>query len=78
MRKNGQGHPGKKIPVVFPKLVFLYDNEMHGEGKPYEFLFNEALECTRIAQYPDYLSLDEGYIGEMYHTWGKPISPMGK
>lgn len=77
MRKNGQGHPGKKIPVVFPKLVFLYDNEMHGEGKPYEFLFNEAIECTRIAQYPDYLSLDEGYIGEMYHTYNQVVSPMG-
>lgn len=78
VRKQGQGLPGHKTPVVFPKLVFLYNNEMHGKGKPYEFLFDEAIECTKIAQYPDYLSLDNSYIGDMYHKWGKVISPMGK
>ena len=84
VRKTGQGKPGHKIPVVFPKLVFIYDSEVHGEGKQLEWLFDEAIECTKIAQYPDYLSLDipkEGetpnYVGEVYHKWKKIISPMG-
>lgn len=84
VRKNGQGKPGHKVPVVFPKLIFLYDSDLHGPGKELEDLFLEAVECTKVAQYPDYLSLDlpeEGetpnYVGEVYHKWGKIVSPMG-
>lgn len=86
VRKTGQGKPGHKTPVVFPKLIFLYDSELHGEGKELEGLFHEAVECTKIAQYPDYLSLDltdvehgesPNYIGEVYHKWNKIVSPMG-
>lgn len=77
VRMCGQGKPGQKVPVVFPKLVFLYDSDLHGEGKELENLFFKAIECTKIAQYPDYLSLDAGYIGDVYHEWGKIISPMG-
>ena len=29
VRKNGQGKPGHKVPVVFPKLIFLYDSDLH-------------------------------------------------
>lgn len=85
VRKEGQGKPGHKVPVVFPKLIFIYDSELHGEGKELEWLFKEAVECTKIAQYPDYLSVDipgEGdspnYVGEVYHKWGCVVSPMGK
>lgn len=77
VRKKGQGKPGKKIPVVFPKLVFLYDSKLHGKGQELEWLFLEAIECSKVAQYPDYLSLDSGYIGEVYSEWGKIVSPMG-
>lgn len=77
VRKKGQGAPGKEAPVVFPKLVFIYDSTLHGEGAPMEDLFKEAIECSKIAQYPDYLSLDAGYIGDVYKKWGKIISPMG-
>jgi ribonucleoside-triphosphate reductase len=76
-RKEGQGKPGSKVPVVFPKLVFLYDSELHGPGKELEYLFDLAVECTKVAQYPDYLSLDAGYIGDIWKKWGKIISPMG-
>ena len=31
-RKNGQGKKECKKPVLFPKLVFLYDKELHGKG----------------------------------------------
>lgn len=77
VRMGGQGKQGAKIPVVFPKLVFLYDKDLHGEDKELEILFDLAIECNKVSQYPDFLSLDAGYIGEVYHKWGKIISPMG-
>lgn len=78
VRKKGQGKKGKKKCVLFPKLVFLYVEEKHGEGQPYEWLFDEAIDCSSKAMYPDYLSLSgEGYIAEMYKKYKKIISPMG-
>lgn len=57
VRQTGQGKPGKKVPVAFPKLCFLYDETLHGEGMPYEELFNKACKCASIAMYPDCISL---------------------
>ena len=39
VHQDGQGKDGFKKPVLFPKLVFLYDENIHGSGKPYEELF---------------------------------------
>ena len=39
VRKNGQGKDGHKKPVLFPKIVFLYDENLHGPGKPLEDVF---------------------------------------
>lgn len=76
--KGGQGKKGKKIPVLFPKLVFLYTKDLHGEGKENEDLFNLAITCSAKTMYPDYLSLDgDTHISKMYHKYGKVISPMG-
>ena len=78
VRAGGQGAPGFKKAVLFPKLIFLYDENVHGKGKCLEDLFDAAVECSRHAQYPDYLSLSgEGYIADMYKTYGRVISPMG-
>lgn len=78
VRMGGQGDRGKKKPVLFPKLTFLYDEELHGEGKPMEFLFNIAVECSSKSMYPDFLSLSgEGYIPSIYKKYGKVISLMG-
>lgn len=78
-RKNGQGKKGFKKPVLFPKLTFLYDENLHGEGKPYEWLFDKAIDCSSKTMYPDYLSLTgEGYIPSMYKKYGKVVSLMGK
>ena len=78
VRAGGQGAPGFRKAVLFPKLVFLYDENVHGEGKELEDLFDAAVECSRRAQYPDYLSLSgDGYIASMYKKYGKVISPMG-
>lgn len=78
VRKGGQGKAGFKKTVLFPKITFLYDENLHGEGKPYEYLFDAAIECNKKAMYPDYLSLTgEGYIPSMYKKYGKVVSLMG-
>ncbi len=59
VRKNGQGHKGHKRPAIFPKLVFLYTKELHAEGKKLHWLYQEGIECSGKAMYPDWLSLDE-------------------
>ena len=77
VRKNGQGKKGFKKPVLFPKLTFLYDEELHGEGKPFEWLFDKAIECSSKAMYPDYLSLTgEGYIPSMYKKYKRVDKPV--
>lgn len=78
VRKKGQGKKGKKKCVLFPKLVFLYVEEKHGEGKPFEHLYDRAIECSAKCMYPDYLSLSgESYVSKTYKKYGKVISPMG-
>ena len=79
VRKKGQGKKGFEKAVLFPKLNFLYDKELHGKGKPYEYLYDKAIECSSKAMYPDFLSLTgEGYIPSIYKKYGKVISLMGK
>ena len=51
-RAGGQGKKGFKKPVLFPKLTFLYDDNLHGEGKPLEYLFDEAVKCSSKSMYP--------------------------
>ena len=78
VRKNGQGKKGNKKPVLFPKITFLYDENLHGPGKPLEDIFNAGIMCSRKAMYPDYLSLTgEGYIPSIYKKYEKVISLMG-
>lgn len=78
VRKGGQGKTGFKKPVLFPKLTFLYDENLHGPGKPMEYLLDAAIECSRKCMYPDFLSLTgEGYIPLMYKKYGKVVSLMG-
>ena len=54
VRKAGQGEKGKKKAVLFPKLTFLYDENLHGPGMAYEFMFDEAIECSKKAMYPKF------------------------
>mgnify|MGYP001667838863 CR=1 FL=1 len=75
---NGQGKPGNKKPVLFPKLVFLYDENLHGEGCINEDVFEAGIECSCKTMYPDWLSLTgDGYVAEMYKKYGRIVSPMG-
>ena len=78
VRMGGQGKTGHKKPVLFPKLTFLYDENLHGEGKSMEYLFDLALQCSSKTMYPDFLSLTgEGYIPSIYKKYGQVISLMG-
>lgn len=78
VRKNGQGKEGFKHPVLFPKLSFFYDENLHGNGKELEWLFNEAIDCSSKAMYPDYISCTgDGYGPSMYKKYGTTISRMG-
>ena len=77
-RQGGQGKKECKKPVLFPKIVFLYDEELHGEGKPLYDLFQAGVECSKKTMYPDWLSLSgEGYVAYMYKKYKKVVSPMG-
>ena len=78
VHRKGQGKEGNKKPTLFPKLVFLYDENLHGEGKPLEDVFEAGVKCSSKTMYPDWLSLTgEGYVPEMYKKYGRVVSPMG-
>ena len=78
VRRDGQGKKSCKKPVLFPKIVFLFDKDLHGKGKPLEDVYNAGIECSKKAMYPDWLSLTgEGYVASMYKQYGKVVSPMG-
>jgi len=78
VRRRGQGKKECKKPVLFPKIVFLYDENLHGPGKELEDVFEAGVLCSSKTMYPDWLSLTgRGYIASMYKQYGKIISPMG-
>lgn len=78
VHREGQGKKGNKIPVLFPKLIFLYTKDLHGIGAENEDVFEEAVKTSAKTMYPDYTSLDsDDTIGEMWHKYHKAISPMG-
>lgn len=81
VHSKGQGKEGFKKPVLFPKIVFLYDKELHGDGSERYLnadVFNAGLECSSKTMYPDWLSLTgKGYVSDMYKKNKRIVSPMG-
>lgn len=79
-RMKGQGKKGRKRPVLFPKLIFAYDKELHGEGKPLNYLFELGIQCSSKAMYPDFCSYTGKYgmCSKVYKEYSKPIYSMGK
>lgn len=79
LKVRQKGYDG--VPVVFPKLVFLYDKNLIDHDDYASELFNEAVKCSSKCMYPDYLSLtgniDQNQVGMEYHLYNKIISPMG-
>lgn len=80
VRMKGQGPEGHKQTVLFPKLIFLYDHYLHGEGGKNEDLFNLAIKCSSKCMYPDYTPVDVNSnkeIERIYRNYGMPLSQMG-
>ena len=78
VHREGQGKKGFKKPTLFPKLVFLYDEKLHGKGMELRDNFLAAIKCSKKTMYPDYLSLSgEGYVCDIYKKYGRVVSPMG-
>lgn len=77
IRRNGHGKNHK--PVVFPKLVYLYDKDQIENDWYSKTLFDEAVRTSAECMYPDYLSLTDDYsvVAEMYKKYGVITSPMG-
>ena len=77
VRRNGHGKDGK--PVVFPKLVFLYDDNQVKADPFSSELFNEAVKTSAECMYPDYLSLSSRYgsVSQIFQKYGAITSPMG-
>lgn len=75
-RKAGIGRDG--ATPIFPKLVFLHRYGINGqEGDPNYDIYLQAIDTSSVRMYPDYLSLNAGYLGEMFDKYGKAVSPMG-
>lgn len=74
-----KGHGGK--PVVFPKLVYLYDENLIKNDINAQVVFEKCIECSSKNMYPDYLSLtgspNINTVAKEYLDTGKIISPMG-
>lgn len=64
----------QKVEMTFPKLVCLYSTPIM---EKYPILLDECIETNRTTLYPDYVSLDEGYSGELYKKYKLCHTPMG-
>lgn len=79
LRVRRNGHGKDKHPVVFPKLVYLYDKDQIKNDEQSSHLFNESVETSCECMYPDYLSLSSNYgtVSRLYKETGVITSPMG-
>lgn len=76
-RKNGHGQHHK--PVVFPKLVYLYDQDQIDNDVYSSQLFDLAVRTSSECMYPDYLSLSSKYgtVSRLFAEQRAITSPMG-
>ncbi len=76
-RRQGHGKDGK--PVVFPKLVYLFDEKQVDSDPHSAQLFDDAVKTSTECMYPDYLSLssENGSVSQIYQKYGAITSPMG-
>lgn len=76
-RTRMKGHGGKQ--VVFPKLIYLYDENQVNKDSYSKKLFEEAISCSAKCMYPDWLSLSDGksLVSKEFLKHGYIISAMG-
>lgn len=77
VRRHGHGDDHK--PVVFPKLVYLYDEHQIENDRFSAELLTEAIKTSTECMYPDYLSLSSktGSVSQIFQKYGAITSPMG-
>lgn len=78
-RMNGHGENHK--PVVFPKLVYLYEEKYLSIFQEARDVFELAIECSSKCMYPDFLSLTGDWahssVGKQYMENNQVVTPMG-
>lgn len=78
-RMNGHGENHK--PVVFPKLVYLYEENYLRAFQEARDIFELAIECSSKCMYPDFLSLTGDWahssVGKQYMENKQVVTPMG-
>lgn len=78
-RMNGHGENHK--PVVFPKLVYLYEENYLSAFQEARDVFELAIECSSKCMYPDFLSLTGDWVNnavaKQYLKNGQVVTPMG-
>lgn len=76
VRLEGMGK--NKTTAIFPKIMFLHRQNINGEvGTPNYDLKQLAILCSAENQYPDWISLDAGLLGEIYDRCGEAVTMMG-
>lgn len=80
LKTRREGHGKNHRPVVFPKLVFLFDEDQVDNDIYSKDLFGEAVKTSAQCMYPDYLSLSSPHssIARLFKEMGAITSPMGK
>lgn len=77
-RMNGHGENHK--PVVFPKLVYLYDEDCVGGSIEASDVFELAIECSSECLYPDFLSLtgdmEHNAVAQQYVNHSQVVTPI--
>lgn len=67
-----------KSTAVFPKLSFLHRKEINGNPESPNYDIKQlGIQCSRLRLYPDWLSLDNGNLAEVYERSGQVVSGMG-
>ncbi|MGL4521770.1 MAG: anaerobic ribonucleoside-triphosphate reductase, partial [Bacilli bacterium] len=78
LRQRIKGLGKTHTTPLFPKLVFFMLDGLNEKPSDVNYdIFQLALECNRKRIYPDFLSLDAGYTGEIWKKHGVTVSPMG-
>lgn len=81
LKTRMKGHGENHKPVVFPKLVYLYDEDCVGGSIEALDVFELAIECSSECLYPDFLSLsgdiEHNAVAQQYVNHKQVVTPMG-
>lgn len=71
----------KGVTAIFPKLIYLYDENQISKDSYSQKTFDLAIYCSSKCMYPDYLSLsgnpEKNKVAKEFLKYGKIINSMG-